>query len=65
MKEMPLTLDDFKLPRTKVDVEEIKKFNSEEQFMSLAVELLKEVGQITVILSCSYRLDEKNNHRRK
>ena len=64
MKETPLTLNDFKLPRTKVNVEEIKKFNSEEQFISLAVELLKEVGQITVILSCAYRLDEKNDPKK-
>ena len=64
MKEIPLTLNDFKLPRTKVDIEEIKKFDSEEQFMSLAVDLLKEVGQITAILSCAYRLDERHNPRK-
>jgi len=64
MKETPLSLNDFKFLRTKVDVEEIKKFDSEDQFMSLAVELLKEVGQVTAILSCAYRLDEKNNPRK-
>lgn len=64
MKESSLTLKDFNIPITRVDHEEIKKFDSEEKFMSLAVELFKEVGQITSILSCAYRLDTKNNPRK-
>lgn len=64
MKELPLTLDDFEFPRTKIDVEGIRKFDSEDQFISLAVELLKEVGQITGLLSCTYRLDQDGNPRK-
>jgi len=64
MKELPLTLKDFNIPRTEVNIEEIKKYDSEEEFMSLVVELLKEVAQISSILSCTYRLDEKNNPRK-
>ena len=64
MEELPLTLNDFEFPRTKVNIEEIKKFDSEDQFMSLAVELLKEVGQITALLSCTYRLDQYGNPRK-
>lgn len=64
MKETPLTFNDFKLPRMEVNIEEIKKFDSEDRFIWLAVELLKEVGQITTILSCAYRLDEKGYPRK-
>ena len=64
MKELPLTLNDFEFPKTKVNVEEIRKFASEDQFMSLAVELLKEVAQITALLACTYRLDSEGNPRK-
>ncbi len=64
MEELPLTINDFEFLRTEVDTEEIKKFDSEDQFMSLAVELLKEVGQITALLSCTYRLDQYGNPRK-
>lgn len=64
MEDSLLTLDDFTFPKTEVDVEKIRKFDSEDQFMSLAVELLKEVGQITTILSCAYRFDEYHNPRK-
>ena len=64
MKESSLTLEDFKIPRTKIDIEEINKFDSEEKFMSLAVELFKEVSQITSILLCIERIDSKNNPRK-
>ena len=63
MKKSLLTLNDFTLPKTKVDVEEIKKYDSEDEFMWLAVELFKEVSKITAILSCTYRLGEKGNPR--
>lgn len=64
MKELPLTLNDFEFPKTKVNVEEIRKFASEDQFMSLAVELLKETAQITALLACTYRLDSEGNPRK-
>ncbi|HEY5536088.1 MAG TPA: DUF5677 domain-containing protein [Ignavibacteria bacterium] len=64
MKEKLLTLNDFDFPKTEVNVEAIKKFDSEEPFMSLAIELFKEVCQITSILSCACRLDEKNEPRK-
>lgn len=64
MKKASLTLEDFKIPKTEADVEKIKKYDDEDQFMSLAVELFKEVAQITCILSCAYRLDDKNNPRK-
>ena len=64
MEELPLTLNDFEFPRTKVNIKEIKKFDSEDQFMSLAVELFKEVCQITALLSCTYRLDQDGNPRK-
>jgi hypothetical protein len=64
MEELPLTLSDFEFPRTKVNIEEIKKFDSEDQFMSLAVELFKEACQITALLSCTYRLDQDGNPRK-
>lgn len=64
MEESPFTINDFEFPRTEVDIEEIKKFNSGDQFMSLAVELFKEVNQITALLSCTYRLDQDGNPRK-
>ena len=64
MEEPPLTLGDFEFPRTKVNVEEIRRFNNEDQFTALAVELLKEVAQITALLACTYRLDNEGNPRK-
>lgn len=64
MKELSLTLEDFKIPKTEINIEKIKKYDDEDQFMSLAVELFKEVSQITCILSCACRLDDKNNPRK-
>lgn len=64
MQEKLLTLEDFDLSRKKIDIEEIKKFDSEEDFMSLAVELFKEIAQITSVLSCIYRLDRKKKPRK-
>jgi hypothetical protein len=64
MKEVSLTLEDFKFRKTNVDIGKIEKYDDENQFMSLAVELFKEVSQITCILSCAYRLDDKNNPRK-
>lgn len=64
MKIDSLFLSDFEFPKTLINIEEIKKYDSENQFMSLAVELFKEVGQITSILSCTYKLDDYNNPRK-
>jgi len=64
MKDSPLTLDDLEFKRTQVDVEEIKRYKSDDQFMSLGVELLKEIGVITRVISSTYRLDAQNNPRK-
>jgi len=64
MENSLLALDDFAFSRTKVDVEEIRNYGSEDQFMSLSVELLKEVSEITGVLACIYRSDQEGNPRR-
>jgi len=64
MEDYPITIKDLTLVKTKVDVKETEKFDSEGQFMSLAVEFFKEVCQLTLVLSCTYRHDEKNNPRK-
>lgn len=64
MEDYPITIKDLTLVKTKVDVKEIEKFDSEGQFMSLAIELFKEVCQLMLVLACTYRLDEKNNPRK-
>lgn len=64
MTEKPLTLQDFSFEKTIVDPEQIVRFTSEDDLMSLAVELFKEVGKITAILACAYRLDMDNRPRK-
>ncbi len=64
MDESPLNIDDFDFPKTPVNVAEIHKFKTEGQFTELSVELLKEVIQITSLLACTYRLDDKGNPRK-
>jgi hypothetical protein len=59
-----LTLKDFEFPKTKIEIKEIERFSSEEQFMPLCVELFKEVSKITSILACIYRLDGNGNPRK-
>ena len=59
-----LKLDDFQFKKTEIDKEKIKKLDSEDDFMFLAVELLKEVGIITTVNACAFRLDEKNKPRK-
>lgn len=59
-----LQLDDFNFTKTEVSVERIKKYNSNDSFMSLAVDLFKEIITITVVVSCVYRLDENNKPRK-
>jgi len=64
MMNSPLTLRDMEFTRTELDLDKIRRFISNEQFMTLAVELYKEVVDITNVLSCAYRLDEQNNPRK-
>ena len=64
MDKQPLSLDDFEFPKTTVNVDEIRKFDTEDQFTALAVELLKEVCQITSLLAGTYRLDNEGNPRK-
>ena len=64
MPDKTLSLSDFTFVKTEVNVEKIKKFHSENQFMPLSLELFKEVGIITSILSCTYRLDSSNQPRK-
>lgn len=63
MNEAPLTLSDFSFKRNEVDRDKLLGSESEDDFMSLAVELLKEVTQITAILTCMYSHDEQLNPR--
>lgn len=59
-----LQLNDFHFEKTEVNVEDIKKYDSENSFMGLAVGLFKEIAIITTVISCSYRLDENNRPRK-
>ncbi len=59
-----LTLQDLPIKSVAVDERKISKFQHDQEFMPLAVELLKEVGHITSLLACSYRLDENNQPRK-
>jgi hypothetical protein len=61
-KEM-INLEDFQFDKTIIDVKKINEFSSEDGFMNLAVELLKEIAIITTVLACSYRLDDNNAPR--
>lgn len=61
MDETPLTLEDFSFKKNEVDSDRLLASQSEDDFMSLAVELLKEVNQITRILACMYSHDEQLN----
>lgn len=64
MKLSVISIKNIKFLKTRVDIEEIKKYESEEEFMTLGVELLKEVGIISSVLGCSFALDENNNPRK-
>ena len=59
-----LQLKDFTFEKTEVNVEKIKRYDSEDDFMNLAVGLFKEIGIITTVISCTYRLDENNMPRK-
>jgi hypothetical protein len=59
MDKTPLTLADFSFKKNEVDHDKLLVSQSEDDFMSLAVELFKEVIQITAILGCMYSHDEQ------
>jgi len=61
MDETPLTLEYFSFEKNEVDSDRLLASQSEDDFMSLAVELLKEVAQITAILACTYSHDGQLN----
>jgi len=55
-----LSLNDFSFEKTMIDRERMARLTSEDGFMSIAVELMKEISKITVILACSYPPAENN-----
>lgn len=59
-----LTINDFDFPKTIINEVEIRRFTSEDGFMQLGVELLKEIATISSTLSCAYKLDEHHNPRK-
>jgi len=59
-----LKLKDFDFEKTEVNINKIKQYTSEDNFMILAVEIFKEIGKITTVISCTYKID-KNNKPRK
>lgn len=59
-----LKIKDFNLKKTKVDLQELKKFQSQEQYVSIAVELLKEAARITTLLAFTHPLDNLNKPRK-
>ena len=60
MSDKLSTLSDFDLKQTEINPEDIKKYTSEDDFMSLAVDVGKEILEYTSILAFSYRLDDQN-----
>ncbi len=58
LKDLPL------LKKVEVDPNRISEFSSEGSFVSLAVELLKEICVLTAALACAYRLDQTNQPRK-
>ncbi len=59
-----LKIKDFNLEKTVVDLQELEKFHSQEQYVSLGVELLKEAGRITTLLAFAHPLDNMNKPRK-
>ena len=58
-----LEIKDFNLEKTKVDLQELKKFQCQEQYVSVGVELLKEAAKITTLLAFAHPLDNLNKAR--
>lgn len=63
MEEL-LEIKDFNLEKTKVDLQELKNFQSQEQFVAIGRELLKEAGRITGLLAFAHPLDTINRPRK-
>lgn len=59
-----LKLTDFDFKKTDVSLKKIQRYKSEDSFMTLAVELLKEAAIVTSVISCAYRLDANNMPRK-
>lgn len=55
-----LNLSSFSFEKTTINLDEIKSYQTESQFIGLAVELFKEVGIITNVLSCAFKGDANN-----
>jgi len=51
-----LEIKDFNLAKTKVDLQELKKFQCQEQYVSVGVELLKEAARITTLCCCPVKM---------
>lgn len=64
MENKPLFISDLPVERTLVDDAQIGQFESEDDFMDLSIELLKEAGQLTAILSCIYPIGDDNRPRK-
>lgn len=55
-----LTLNDFEFRIIDVDEEKVKKYKNESCFIELFLEIFKEVGKMSSLISCIYPLDERN-----
>lgn len=62
--EEPLYLDDFKVNKTEIVADDIRKYKTEGQFTGLAVELLKEAAITITIATCAYGADESGKPRK-
>lgn len=59
-----LETKDFNLEKTIVDLRDLKNFHSQEQYVSLGAELLKEACRITTLLAFAHPLDNLNKARK-
>ena len=63
MSNEPIHFDLTEIERVPVDVIVVSKYTKNGQFMSLSVELLKEVAQLMTVLACTYHLDDTQRPR--
>ena len=59
-----LKFEDFDIPKANVNVHEIRNYISDDQFLNLGIEIFKEIGITTSILSHGVKQDQ-NLHPRK
>lgn len=59
-----LEIKDFNLEKTEVDLQGLKNFESQEQYVSIGLELLKEITRITALLAFTHPLDNLNKPRK-